>query len=244
VKFFALTISINETRPVTAITLLRTVRAFSCALFVVLAAACGSSPSPTAPSGPSTPTLTSVTLAATVPSFTTSGSTVLITATGTFSNGTAQNLTSTCTNWQADNTFVLNVNSAGALTPLNSGSSTVTATCQGVFTSHLFVITVRPNQLFTVSGNGNNVINLPGYVNQLHISGTYGSCCSNFIVWGGPATAACGSAIISGCHLIVNDLIGTIYGRTISEGTYVVNGNATIQIIDSTGVSWSMVEVR
>jgi hypothetical protein len=113
-----------------------------------------------------------------------------------------------------------------------------------MFASHLFNITVLPTQLFFQSGAGNNVINIPTYVSKLRIVGSYGACCSNFIIWGGPANTPCGSGIFAGCHLIVNDLIDSAYGRTSSDGTYVVSGNATLQIIDSTGVSWSMTEVR
>jgi hypothetical protein len=42
----------------------------------------------------------------------------------------------------------------------------------------------------------------------------------------------------------VNDLIGTSFGRTVSDGTYIIaSGTSTLQIVDSSGVDWSLAEV-
>jgi hypothetical protein len=98
--------------------------------------------------------------------------------------------------------------------------------------------------LFSRSGFGNTVFNVPTYVTKLRITGTYFGFTSNFIVWGGPNNAACGSAIVSGCILLVNDLIGTAYGKTVDDGTYLTNNQPQINIIDSSGVSWTITESR
>jgi hypothetical protein len=101
-----------------------------------------------------------------------------------------------------------------------------------------------PAQIFAMNGSGNTVFNVPTSVTRIHITGTYTGFTSNFIVWAGPSNINCDSTFNLNCHLLVNDLVGTAYGRTVSDGTYVSPGSATMQIVDSSGVSWSFTEVR
>jgi hypothetical protein len=63
---------------------------------VLTAAACGSSPTSDSSLDADGPDPNIGGVAASVPSFTQSGSTVLTIATGTFSNGTTQNVTASC----------------------------------------------------------------------------------------------------------------------------------------------------
>lgn len=99
--------------------------------------------------------------------------------------------------------------------------------------------------LFSISGNGNSVFSLPSTVNRARITGTYTGFSSNFILWIGPNNVACGTTITGSCHLIVNELLGTGWPRTVTDGTYQVGGLGTAaMIIDSTGVAWTFTEVR
>jgi hypothetical protein len=87
-----------------------------------------------------------------------------------------------------------------------------------------------PATLFTRSGVGNTVFDMPTYVSRARIAGTYTGSSSNFIVK-------------IGGRLIVNELVGTSFGQTRYEGTHLVDGGV-VAIENSTGVSWSISEVR
>ena len=67
------------------------------------------------PATPAGPTLQSVTLGPTSPPprFYATGGTNQTIATGVFSDGTRQNITTSCTDWQSDNTFVLTIDNEG-----------------------------------------------------------------------------------------------------------------------------------
>jgi len=61
------------------------------------------------------------------------GAAVQMIATGILVNGTTQDVTASCTNWQSDNTTILSVTSGGMLTAQStSGAATITTTCGGV----------------------------------------------------------------------------------------------------------------
>lgn len=83
----------------------------ACLFLLCFTVACGSksSPNPVTPT-PVTPTpsttLQSVGLSAALANLTQAGNTAQVTATGTFSNGSTQNVTATCTDWFSDNAFV------------------------------------------------------------------------------------------------------------------------------------------
>ena len=127
------------------------------------------SPSPATPAGP---TLQSVTLGPTgvPPRFYATGGTNQTIATGIFSDGSRQNITSSCTDWQSDNTFVLTINNEGVITARNSGSATITTTCQGVFGRGLVTLSVIPTTPWTWSGTGFQIVEMPLYVERLRIT--------------------------------------------------------------------------
>lgn len=109
-------------------------------LGVCIAACDSKSSSPTGPST-STPippptsssqTLQSVTLSVNANAMRSRGDTAQTTATGTFSNGTSQNVKATCSNWKSDNVTVLTIDSGGLISAQGSGASTITTTCQVV----------------------------------------------------------------------------------------------------------------
>jgi hypothetical protein len=132
-------------------------------LGVCIAACDSKSSSPTGPST-STPrppptsssqTLLSVTLSVNSDAMRSRGDTAQTTPTGTFSDGTSQNVMATCSNWQSDNVSVLTINSSGLITAQGSGASTITTTCQvvadhppevtfPVFASKLVTLTLGP----------------------------------------------------------------------------------------------------
>ena len=124
----------------------------SVALVSVVSAACGSSPSPSTPS--TQPSIQAVTVTANVVSLTSVGQTTQATASASLSNGTTQDVTASCSNWQSDNTRALTVNSTGLLTAQGSGSATVTTTCQTVVGRGSMTVTLKQAALstFTLSG--------------------------------------------------------------------------------------------
>lgn len=83
--------------------------------------------------------------------------------------------------------------------------------------------------LWTHSGSGDNVFDMPASVSRVRIEATYQQYSSNFIVH------------IAGAH-IVNELIGTAWGTTSFSGTYQTSGG-TVEIVDSSGVSWTFTQV-
>lgn len=84
--------------------------------------------------------------------------------------------------------------------------------------------------VFSRTGSGDSVFDLPSHVTRVRIQGTYTAFSSNFIVR------------ISG-SLVVNELLGTGWNQTSFDGTYQVTPG-TVQITNSSGVSWTFTEVR
>jgi len=92
---------------------------------------------------------------------------------------------------------------------------------------------LNPTPLFTRSGVGDNVFDIPTTVSRIRIQGvSAGNRCSNFVVR------------IAG-RLIVNVIIGncSIADSLTHDGTYVTNGGVT-EVTISSGVSWTFTEVR
>jgi hypothetical protein len=85
--------------------------------------------------------------------------------------------------------------------------------------------------LFKRTGSGDTVFDMPADVARVHIVGTYTGFTSNFIVK-------------IGGRLIVNELLGTAWGTTRYEGTLLTGGGGVVAITNSSGVSWSVEEVR
>ena len=91
--------------------------------------------------------------------------------------------------------------------------------------------TLPPRPLFTISGSGDNVFDMPTTVTRVKITGDYASRSTNFIVK-------------IGGRLVVNELLGTAWPNGPHfEGTYVTTGGVT-EITDSSGVLWTFTEVR
>ena len=210
------------------------VAALVCLSFVV---ACGNKGNPAAPPPPTTPppplpavTLQSVSLAAPLSSLDRAGATAQVTATGTFSNGTTQNVTASCTDWASDNRSVLTVNQSGLMTAVGNGSATVTTDCQGKQGRGLVTLNLIPAQLWTYSGKGNTVFAMPTYVKRIRVRG----------VWDGRSNS--NLIIFVGNHLVVNEILRDAPGRAYEGIHNVTAGDVEIQ--NSTNVAWTLTEVR
>lgn len=90
-----------------------------------------------------------------------------------------------------------------------------------------------PAGLYSKSGSGDTVFELPGRVTRIHIQGrvTVAGDSSNFIV-----------------HIadksVVNEIIGDSRDPVLFDGTYLLAGGGIVEIIGSSGVSWTFTEVQ
>jgi hypothetical protein len=87
------------------------------------------------------------------------------------------------------------------------------------------------------SGTGDMVFDMPTSVARVRIIGTYTGYSSNFVVW-------IGSASQPESRLLVNELLGTGWGKTTYDGTVLTGGGGVTSISHSSGVVWSFTEVR
>jgi hypothetical protein len=116
-----------------------------------------------------------------------------------------------------------------ALPACGGGSSSPTPVTVATTTT---TTTLPPRPIFTASGSGDTVFDMPTSVARVKITGDYPSRSSNFIVK-------------IGGRLVVNEILGTssIAVGPHFEGTYVTTGGV-VEITNSTGVSWTFTEVR
>lgn len=103
---------------------------------------------------PAAPTLSSIAVTPAAPSVTTLTSTQQFTATGSYSDGSTRNLTSTVT-WVSSAAGVATIDSAGLATATGGGSATITAASGGVSGSTTF--SVNPAMLSWDEANWNTV---------------------------------------------------------------------------------------
>lgn len=123
--------------------------------------------------------------------------------------------------------------------PTSATSYSGTLTVAGDHTSGTNTISISGTgslnglPIFTRSATGDNVLTgMPSYVTRVRVIGTYTARSSNFIMR-------------VNNRLIVNELIGTTWGTTRYEG--VLNlpaGAGDIEVTNSSGVAWSITEVR
>jgi hypothetical protein len=88
-----------------------------------------------------------------------------------------------------------------------------------------------PNGIYSKSGTGDFVFQIPARVSRIRIQGNFNGATSNFIVK------------ISG-QLVVNEILGTSKNALTSDGIYLLPGGGTVEIISSSGVSWTFTEVQ
>lgn len=83
-----------------------------------------------------------------------------------------------------------------------------------------------------MTGTGNTVFDRPADVERVDIRGTFNGQGSNFIIW-------CGS------QLVLNELLGTLWGPTTYSGRHQLERRCNpIRIENSTAVAWTFTEVR
>lgn len=102
------------------------------------------------------------------------GSTLQFHATGTYSDGTTQDLTNTV-NWTSSGTAVATVSASGLVTGTGTGSSTITATGNGVSGSANVTVTANlpAATLQSIAVTPSNSIVAYGGMQQFHATGTY-----------------------------------------------------------------------
>jgi hypothetical protein len=84
---------------------------------------------------------------------------------------------------------------------------------------------------FVRNGQGNDVFDKPAYVTRVRITGRFEGTGSNFVIW-------CGN------NLLVNEILGTRWPSTSYEGVHATPNCTQVRVENSTGVQWSMTEVR
>ena len=100
----------------------------------------------------------------------------------------------------------------GAATPVGTGGPTST-------------------NLFTKSGSGDAVFDIPARVSRIRIQASTNATSSNFFV------------DIAGRSVVITSL-GTTRNPVAFDGTYVIAGGGTVAITGSNGVSWTFTEVQ
>lgn len=212
--------------------------------------ACGSSPSPTAPTTPTVSTRI----------ITVSGDLAFgnvnfgDTPTRTFTIGNSGNGLLTYTGFTCAGGTGCVGYTASPLTGTIAPGATQTVTIRftptiAQFYSHVLSVTgdqtsggaainvsgtgINNTPVFTRSGSGNTVFDMPTSVARVHITGDYGGSSSNFIVHIGSGAS------------VVNVILGT---SQFANGTHydaiALTTGGVVSITNSDGVSWSFTEVR
>jgi len=162
------------------------------------------------------PTLQSITITATSASIA-KGTSDQFTATGTFSDGSTQNLTNSVT-WNSSSTTNASINPSGLATGLAAGSSNITASQSGV-NSNTFVLNVTAAVLRTITINGVSASIAKGTTDQFTATGTFsdGSTqnLTNSVTWSSSNTA---TATISAAGLAAGLAVGTTNITAVQGG--------------------------
>ena len=88
--------------------------------------------------------------------------------------------------------------------------------------------------VFTQTGSGASVFDIPTRITRIKISGDYGGSCENFIVH------------IAG-KTVVNEILGSCSVATTGshyEGTFLIAGGGVAEVLFSSGITWTFTEVR
>lgn len=127
---------------------------------------------------------------------------------------------------------------AFAFTPTEARAYSATITINGDQTSgtNTIAMTGRGSlsgvPIFSRSGSGDTVFDMPTYIRRVRIQGNFGGRCQNF-------------AVKIGGDLLVNEILGTCsiaIGRSY-DGTHTTTGGV-VEITISSGVNWTISEVR
>lgn len=205
-------------------------------LVVVLATGCGdksptaptpppvATPAPTPTPTPTPPPVARVTVAGVVTDADTNrpvgGATVTITGVSTTTDG----------NGYYSISGIAAGNATMTVTAAGYNNSTEGITVQNVDTR----IDRRIAPLWTRSGVGDQVFDMPTFVQRVRVQAVPGTSCQNFIVR------------IGGRPSIINVILGTCSvadARTL-DSTYLTGGGGTVSITSSTGVAWTFTQIQ
>lgn len=93
-------------------------------------------------------------------------------------------------------------------------------------------------ELWTASGTGNSVLDRPSDVERVRVTGSYSGRYQNFVV-------ECGRPADDNWDLVVNEILGVEAESTQYDGTHLLErGCSPFVINNSTGVAWTLTEVR
>lgn len=128
---------------------------------------------------------------------------------------------------------------------ISSGNTNFSATAPGhledrrgltivISQTNTLNFTLEQAPIFRVSGQGNQVFDVPTYVSRVQVSGRYDGFCMNFI-------------LRIGGRLVVNEILGTCSSATGRgyDGTHQLQTPGGLgEIVNSTNVQWTITEVR
>jgi Protein of unknown function (DUF3443)/Bacterial Ig-like domain (group 2) len=197
-------------------------------LVLILLTSCGSSGggSSTTP-----PTLVSIAVTPANPSIAL-GLTQQLTARGTYSNSSTQNLTSSVT-WNSSTPAVATISNAGLVTSVSTGTTTMTATF-GNITSNSITITVTAPTLVSIEVTPADLIIPVNATHQYNATGTYSDSITSDITasvtWG---SSVADVATISSSGLVTGVAAGTTFIMAKSGS---VSGS-TMLTVSGTGTS-------
>jgi phospholipase C len=160
------------------------------------------------------------------------GTTQQFTATGTYSDGSTQNITSTV-QWTSSNTGTATINSSGLATAVAQGSTTITATSNSV--SGSTTLTVTAAALVSIAVTPANLTLGSGVTQQFTATGTYSDGSTQNLTstatWASSATAV---ATINSAGLATTVSAGS---TTISATSGSISGSTTLTVTSLTLVS-------
>lgn len=88
--------------------------------------------------------------------------------------------------------------------------------------------------LFSRSGSGATVFDMPTYITRVRVVGRYSGRCENFIVW-------------VGGRLVVNDILGScsVADSQNYDGTHLLQGTTgVVEVREATAINWTITEIR
>lgn len=193
---------------------------------------------------PPAPTLSSISITPSTPSIA-RGTTQQFTATGTYSDASTRNLSSSVA-WESGSTSVATISSSGLATAAGIGTSTIRATTAGI--TGTTTLTVTAPVLTSVAVTPSSVIfNYKGATRQFIATGTYSdqstAQITGSVTWESSAPAAVSiesdglaTAVASNGSATITARSGTIQGTaSVDVQTAVVSGTVTLP---STEMGW------
>ena len=147
------------------------------------------------------------------------------TATGTYTNGSTQNLTASAT-WSSSSPGVATVNSAGLATSVAQGSTTITATSSGISGSATLI--VGAPQLVSIAVTPATASVALGRTQQFAATGTYTDGSSQNLTGSAAwSSSAPGTATVNSTGLATSTAQGA---TTIAASVGAISGSATLTV--------------